>query len=148
MFVYTGDIRGQGRPRFRRDGTTYPDPKDVAYQSKIAFAYACQCGLWFGGNPVSVTIDIVRRLPKDRPKRTASEPDIYKPDIDNIAKAVLDALNGVAYADDKQVISLTVREHPRTRVEHESMRIVVATVPNDMIYYQVREGGTDEALRD
>lgn len=29
-----------------------------------------------------------------------------KPDIDNVAKAVLDALNGVAYEDDKQVVIL------------------------------------------
>ena len=31
-----------------------------------------------------------------------------KPDTDNIAKAVCDALNGVAYHDDKQITSLTV----------------------------------------
>lgn len=31
-----------------------------------------------------------------------------KPDGDNIAKVVLDALNGIAYHDDTQVISLTV----------------------------------------
>lgn len=29
-----------------------------------------------------------------------------KPDIDNIAKVVCDALNGVAYKDDKQIVSL------------------------------------------
>jgi Holliday junction resolvase RusA-like endonuclease len=27
-------------------------------------------------------------------------------DIDNYAKSILDALNGVAYADDKQIVSL------------------------------------------
>lgn len=31
-----------------------------------------------------------------------------KPDIDNIAKVVLDALNGLAYKDDTQVVSLEV----------------------------------------
>ena len=31
-----------------------------------------------------------------------------KPDTDNIAKIVCDALNGVAYHDDKQITSLTV----------------------------------------
>ena len=34
-----------------------------------------------------------------------------KPDIDNIAKAVLDALNGVAYGDDNQVTALEVSKH-------------------------------------
>ena len=33
-----------------------------------------------------------------------------KPDCDNIAKAVLDALNGLAYKDDSQVTELTVRK--------------------------------------
>ena len=31
-----------------------------------------------------------------------------KPDVDNIAKAVLDALNGIAYDDDKQITSLVI----------------------------------------
>ena len=31
-----------------------------------------------------------------------------RPDLDNIAKAILDGLNGVAYADDKQVVCMTV----------------------------------------
>lgn len=31
-----------------------------------------------------------------------------KPDVDNIAKIVMDGLNGVAFADDKQVVSLRV----------------------------------------
>ena len=31
-----------------------------------------------------------------------------KPDADNIAKVVLDALNGVAYEDDKQVVRVTI----------------------------------------
>lgn len=33
-----------------------------------------------------------------------------KPDIDNIAKAALDALNGLAWHDDSQVVSLLVRK--------------------------------------
>lgn len=34
-----------------------------------------------------------------------------KPDSDNIAKIILDALNGVAYQDDKQVVSLQVEKY-------------------------------------
>lgn len=33
---------------------------------------------------------------------------ILKPDADNIAKIVCDGLNGIAYKDDKQIVSLTV----------------------------------------
>lgn len=33
---------------------------------------------------------------------------IIKPDLDNIAKIILDSLNNVAYKDDKQVINLNI----------------------------------------
>lgn len=33
-----------------------------------------------------------------------------KPDADNIAKAVLDGLNGVAFVDDSQVVALMVKK--------------------------------------
>jgi len=41
------------------------------------------------------------------------EDEIYptiKPDTDNIAKIILDSLNGIAYKDDKQVIRLSVEK--------------------------------------
>ena len=33
-----------------------------------------------------------------------------KPDIDNVLKVVLDALNGVAYKDDSRVVAVTARK--------------------------------------
>lgn len=36
------------------------------------------------------------------------EPYTHKPDADNVAKAVLDALNGLAYEDDSQVQELVI----------------------------------------
>jgi Holliday junction resolvase RusA-like endonuclease len=35
-----------------------------------------------------------------------SERPTKKPDLDNLAKSVLDALNGVIYQDDSQIVSL------------------------------------------
>ena len=47
------------------------------------------------------------------------------PDADNIAKAVLDGLNGVVYADDKQIVELKVikayAEVPRVEVTIEEI---------------------------
>lgn len=59
-----------------------------------------------------------------------------KPDADNIAKAVLDALNGVAYADDKQVVILESRKFPRVRFDDDNdrLRITIADVGVDTIY--------------
>lgn len=65
--------------------------------------------------PVRVTIRASSPLPKSRPNRVESEPLTIAPDIDNIAKAVLDALNEIAYDDDAQVVELHVYKHARTR---------------------------------
>ena len=35
---------------------------------------------------------------------------LKKPDVDNVAKIILDALNGIAYRDDKQVVELYVKK--------------------------------------
>ena len=73
---------------------------------------------------VRVAIRTFRTLPKSTPKRVESAPDTIIPDADNIAKAVLDALNGVAFADDSDVVELLVEKAPRTRTE-ERMEITV-----------------------
>ena len=40
-----------------------------------------------------------------------------KPDIDNVVKAALDAMNGVVYADDKQVFELSITKQYTERSE-------------------------------
>ena len=44
-----------------------------------------------------------------------------KPDLDNLLKAILDGLNGIAYFDDGQVVKLSVEKvysfNPRTEIE-------------------------------
>ena len=61
--------------------------------------------------------------------------DFMKPDIDNLAKFVLDALNGAAYTDDDQVVSLELikvvdlqppNHEGRTEVWISSLRNVYA----------------------
>lgn len=65
--------------------------------------------------PVILTVDTYRELPKSRPKRVSSEPDTFKPDFDNIEKLIADALTGLAYEDDKQVVDCHTIKHPRVR---------------------------------
>ena len=36
---------------------------------------------------------------------------MHKPDADNIGKIILDALNGIAYADDNQVTQLNIKKN-------------------------------------
>lgn len=57
-------------------------------------------------------ITVLHQIPKSYSKKRRAEmantPCTVKPDCDNVAKAVLDALNGVAYADDACVTRLYV----------------------------------------
>lgn len=56
------------------------------------------------------------------------QPDTLKPDADNIAKTVLDGLNGKAFKDDSQVTTLKVIKAPRMRnVEGVDILEVVVT---------------------
>ena len=108
-------VRGKGRVRFARaTGRTYtPDATAEAMQI-IRQEWGDRAGAP-AGVPVTVRIVTMRPMPKSRPKRIVTEPDVYKPDADNIAKLVLDALNGIAWSDDTQVTGLYVFKCDRTR---------------------------------
>lgn len=123
-FTYYGKLRGQGRPRFTRKGRAYETKEDREFKEAIAATYEKNCSRWFGTAELHVLIKITRALPKSKPKRIVSEPDTLKPDADNIAKAVLDALNGVAYVDDAQVTSLGIIKNPRSRELDEDLLTV------------------------
>lgn len=64
--------------------------------------------------PLTVHISAYYEPPKSTSKKNYAKMidntilPTKKPDIDNIAKVVLDALNGIAYKDDTQVVNLNV----------------------------------------
>ena len=99
-------VRGKGRVRFiRQTGRTYTPDATAEAMERVRSAYVvrAQGTMAPKGAPVMVKIDTYRPLPKSRPKRVTHEPDVYKPDADNVAKLVLDALNGTAWADDGEL---------------------------------------------
>lgn len=77
--------------------------------------------------PVKLHIRFLLPRPKRLTWKTKPMPECYcpkRPDIDNLAKAVTDGLNGVAYVDDKQIVALNVEklyhagyEAPKTIIE-------------------------------
>ena len=75
--------------------------------------------------PVAVRIDVYEPLPKSRPKRVTSEPNTFKPDADNIAKLVMDGMNGAVWGDDSQVAEVHVVKWPRRRGIEPHMDIQV-----------------------
>lgn len=112
-FFWPGQPRGQGRPRFN-GRTAYKTSEDKAHEQSIRMAYwAKYTGEKPMGGALGVKLVAVYPIPQSRSKKDRQLmaerkiPPTCKPDLDNIFKAVLDALNGVAFEDDKQVVELS-----------------------------------------
>lgn len=115
MNMFPPEIVGKGRPRFTRSGRTYTPRKTRKAEIAVRDEFRKACGeRWakFGG-PVKVSICYSRQLAKSNPKFWAFRQDLGKPDLDNVAKLVLDSLNGLAYADDSQVIGICMAKGER-----------------------------------
>lgn len=121
-------VRGKGRVKFvKATGRTYTPDKTAEAMELIRRAFVGVGGERAPeGVPVRVSITTARGMPKSRPKRLESEPDVYKPDADNIAKLVLDSLNGTAWVDDTQVTNLVVQKFDRDRVAEEQTHVIVS----------------------
>lgn len=102
------DPVGKGRPRFTANGHTYTDAKTRAFEMAIRNTWARRHGMSYSEVqcPVEVSIRVAKALPKSG--RGSFRFDLRAPDLDNCAKAILDGLNGMAFADDKQIVKLTV----------------------------------------
>jgi len=107
--------KGKARVRFTKLGRPYT-PKDTRdYEEYIRYCFASAYPVAEPlDTPVNITVVAYLGIPKSYSKRRVEdcfngvEPPCKKPDIDNIAKAILDALRHVAFADDKQVILMKV----------------------------------------
>ena len=108
-----GEIVGKGRPRFTRTGNVYTPVRTMLYEKQIRKAFIETGASMFEG-AVYVEIEAVFGVQRSATKKQrearlkGEELAIRKPDVDNIAKIVLDALNGLAWKDDAQVVSIRV----------------------------------------
>lgn len=114
IFTVNGAPEGKARPRVTTRGT-YTPHKTAAYEKLVQMSFRTQCpGVFFCDAPLCVYITANFAPPPSAAKRKRSRMlsgeirPTKKPDADNIAKAVCDALNGVAYRDDSQICRLTV----------------------------------------
>ena len=103
----------QQRPRVNRFVTYDPSKKDKLDFLKSVMTQIPKAPLT---SPLLLRIDFYFKRPKSHftskgeLSRFAPREHTKKPDIDNLIKFVLDALNGHLYVDDAQVISLAARK--------------------------------------
>lgn len=103
-------VMGAMRPRVDMRGGHPHVHTHVKHQNAmkhVSDTFVAECGLKhsdFSG-PVVMCVTSNRHVPKSWPKRRIGEQDISKPDASNILKLVEDALNGIAYKDDSQIVA-------------------------------------------
>lgn len=120
-FKIPGEPKGKARARtfYNQKSnkiTTMTPEGTVMYENwiKTCFQQAKYKGFKPLEGPISMMITARYGVPKSKSKKMKElmlNGTLYpekKPDADNIAKVVCDALNGLAYKDDCQIVSLLV----------------------------------------
>ena len=135
MISFTVDGTAVPKQRPRISGRRAYTPKRTKdYEERVLEAFRSSYqGFYpaFGKDmPVRICIIVIQEIPKSwsKKKRAQAESGEIVPlsrngDIDNIAKSILDALNGFAYEDDCQVTKLMISKEygaePRVIVQLE-----------------------------
>ena len=118
MFTVNGEPVAKGRPRFAKRGNyvqTYTPVKTKSYEDEVRLlaTKAKGSGSTLEGS-VSVFIYISFSVPQSYSKRkreaclSGETKHTKKPDLDNVAKAIIDGMNGIIFKDDSQIINLHV----------------------------------------
>lgn len=107
---------GKGRPRFVSRGKfvqTYTPEKTAVYENLVKLAWQ-EAGHPMLEGELFAVIGAYFPIPKSASKKERAQMEAglvghtHKPDADNVAKCVLDALNGVAYQDDAAITHLSI----------------------------------------
>lgn len=122
--------QSKGRPRFTKSGHAYTPQKTRDYEMAVSTFARNAIKSPLNGE-IQLIINYYMPIPKswrESKKQLADDGAIRpttKPDIDNLTKAVLDSLNGIAYFDDKQIVDLHCRkfysDNPRTEIQVEEI---------------------------
>jgi len=122
-FTIPGEPTGKARARVLKSGRAFTPKQTKEYQKKVQEAFLTQSptasrlntGYFISYHTGPVRLEIVAYMKRPashygtgrnagKLKDTAPVWPLKKPDFDNIEKAVADALNGLAYKDDSQIV--------------------------------------------
>ena len=131
VFTVHREPKGKQRVRVTRSGHAYTPNDTTTYEGMVRAEYVQQVGdvKPFLGE-VEVTIWAYFEIPKSWSKKKqalAKACDLRptkKPDGDNIGKMICDALNGLAYKDDAQVVTLRVHKFYTDELPRVMVRII------------------------
>ena len=156
QFFKPGKPQGKARARTFYDKRTHSvrsitPPDTVKYEEGIKNCYLIACNdlkiesreagkpfttklKWEEKEPLAVSITAQYVIPKSYSKKrkawilNGQELPVKKPDADNILKVVCDALNGVAYHDDSQIVTMTIKKVYVENPKDEGLRIILKDI--------------------
>lgn len=123
--------------RFRKTGKritprafiTNDNPNAKAWQESVmdAAIAARRSGPLLAGELMAgaVVVDLVFYLPRPQKIRSSIVSHTSRPDVDKLARCVLDGLTGVVYADDGQVAAITLRKQYAPIGEAPGVKITI-----------------------
>ena len=138
QFTIPGEPKGKQRPRVVTRGgfsKAYTPEQTLTYENMVRWCYKEQSGEMFDGE-LAVGIEAVFQIPKSVSKKKRQQMldkeirPTKKPDADNIAKIICDALNGIAYHDDSAVVDLRVRKYWG---DVPGVTVTIMNAPNEAI---------------
>ena len=118
-FTVDGDPVPKGRPRFARRGhfvQTYTDAKTISYETHVAMKARQAIG---SSEPLKGALSVFLYLryavpssySKQRKEACLKGLEFPKRiDLDNVYKSITDAMNGIVYVDDSQIVEAHIKK--------------------------------------
>ncbi|WP_341479250.1 RusA family crossover junction endodeoxyribonuclease [Clostridium cochlearium] len=129
--IIPGEPMGKQRPRVTRFGT-YTPKKTVEYENWVKTCYTLSNDENKLEGMIKAEIMAYMSIPKSTSKKKRQEMlegkirPTKKPDVDNMAKIILDSLNKLAFDDDKQIVECSIEkwygEDPRVELTLKEIR--------------------------
>jgi len=120
-FIIKGKVKAKQSVKFGRNGIKYTPRDMIEYANLVRLSFVNKYPEWdinnFANKPLKAEITVFMPVPKSYSKKKREQAlsnqirPTVKPDCDNIAKNINDALNGIVYPDDKQIVTLTINKY-------------------------------------
>lgn len=130
QFTVYGEPVAQGRPRFSTingHAVAYDPAKSRDYKHYVRLVASQHKPDKPLEGPLALYVNVYRSIPKSFSKKKHKQAEngeirpVTKPDVDNYLKGIKDALKGVIWNDDNQVVSVNISkwysEQPRIEIK-------------------------------
>ena len=118
-FTVIGNPVPKARPRVTKYGHAYTPKKTVDYEKLVRESYISKYGDLQFEKGVMLDLRVIAyfEIPKSKSKKEKKLMEQHilrptkKPDGDNVLKAIEDAISGIAYYDDAQIVDCQIRKY-------------------------------------